>query len=159
MGRKRREPGNYFHCDEQPIDQQVGERIKRIVMPWKCRWRYDGQERYMYVCPDYLYDGGSIPRIGWTALGITPSGPGDKGFLPHDVLYRAEGGLKPDCYGGCTVTNSNGNLVVVSRGESDWVMYAALRNADIPAHRARIAWLAVRALGSFYWGGPMPVPK
>jgi len=156
--RRRREPGDYFHYDEQPIDQQVGTRVKKVIVPWKARWRFNGRERFLFCPAGYLYDGGSIPRLAWTALGITPSGPGDGAFLFHDIPYRAMGGLKPDAYCGASITNANGNAVCISREEADWGMYEGLRKGEIAAHRCRIAWLFVRALGGVlkHWGGPMP---
>ena len=154
MSRKDRD--NYFRYDEQPIDQQVGERRKRVKAAWRCEWRYHGMKRFMEVVVDYEYDGGSIPRPGWTLLGILPSGQGDGGFLPHDVLYRAKGGKLPEKYEGCTVVNENGNAVIVSRREADWVMKAGLLYDGIPARRAVPATGVVRALGWYYWGKPMP---
>lgn len=161
MLKRNKKPGNYFKAEAQPIDQQIGKRIKKLCAPWQCHWRYNGQERWMDVPVDYLYDGGSIPRPAWSIIGITPSGPGDSGFLPHDVLYRAKGGKKPEAYAGAKVYNHNGSNVLVSREEADWVMYEGLRLWGIPKHRARIAWFFVRAFGGVlrHWGGPMPVPE
>ena len=154
----RRDKDNYFYCEEQPVDQQISKKVKKVTKVWLCRWRYRGQERFMVVVVEYLYDGGSIPRIGWTILGITPSGPGDCGFLPHDVLYRAMGGLKPEAYKGCTVCNANGNAVIIPRREADWVMRAGMEFGGITKRRAGIAYGFVRTFGGIlkHWGGPIP---
>jgi len=150
--------GNYFHCDHHPVDQQVtgSKYVKEVKEVWMCNWRYRGKLRFMMVVVTYLYDGGSIPRIGWSVLGVTPSGPGDSGFLPHDVLYRSKGGKKPEALKGCTIVNENGNNVIVPRPEADWVMYAGMRWGGIIKRRARIAHTIVRAAGAHHWGGPMP---
>jgi len=158
MGRKI-DRDNFFYYTAQPIDQQIGKRAKKVTEVWKCWWCYRGKTRIMTVVAAYLYDGGSIPRIAWSILGITPSGPGDGGFLPHDVLFRAMGGKKPKAYKGCTVTNENGNAVCVPRVEADWVMYEGLRRGGIAKHRCRIAHAFVRTFGRWHWGGPMPVAE
>lgn len=149
---------DYFHCDEQPVDQQLldNPKLKKLCEQWKCRWRYNGVERFMSVVDGYIYDGGSVPRPVWSILGITPSGPGDCGFLPHDVGYRAKGGEKPEAYLGCSITDANGNTVIVSREEMDWVLGAGMRFGGIAAHRVAIAVPFVRVFGKRHWGGPIP---
>ena len=156
----KKDKDNFFQCVCQPVDQHVlgTKHIKRVTEEWFCNWKYRGLRRFMRVVVEYLYDGGSIPRIGWTVLGVTPSGPGDCAFLPHDVLYRSEGGRKVDALCGCTITNENGNAVLIDREESDWVMYAGLRFGGIIKRRARIAHVIVRSAGWYHWGGPIPNP-
>ena len=152
---------NYFYCDEQPVDQQLLEnpKLKRVCKTWHCRWSYNGNERFLTAVIDYVYDGGSVPRPVQSILGITPSGPGDCGFLPHDIIYRAEGGRKAHAYLGCSVKNYNGNNVLISRKEADWVLGAGMRFGGIPKRRVLVAIPFVRAFGILHWGGPIPALK
>jgi len=147
---------NYFNFDEQPVDQQISPKLKKICKTWTGKWRYNGNERFMTVLIGYVYDGGSIPRFVWSILGITPSGPGDGGFLPHDVLYRAMGGKKPDAYLGCTVLDENGEAVQLSRKEADWVLGEGMKFGGIAKHRVALAIPFVRMFGKKHWGGPIP---
>lgn len=39
----------------------------------------------------YIWDGATIPRIGWTIVGLTPFGIHDEATLIHDYLYEFEG--------------------------------------------------------------------
>ena len=145
----------------QPADRPAGAKqaedtLKVTTEPWACWWDYKGARRELSVPAGYLYDGASVPRVFWSLIGLRPDGLIRAASLAHDALYRAAGGKKPEAWGGCVLTNCNGNAVQVCRGEADWVLREFMRSAGMWRHRCGIAWAAVRIGGARHWGGPMP---
>jgi len=52
---------------------------------------YENDKYIIRVCGGFITDGGSIPRISWTLLGITPYDPRCVyAFFLHDFLYQSE---------------------------------------------------------------------
>jgi len=145
-----------LHIPRQPARRCLGERLFQTTEPWECDWMRDDYYRALSVPCGYMWDGASIPRIAWTALGITPSGIADGASLLHDVLYRAAGGKKPTEWRGCKLTNENGNTVLLPREEADALFYDGLVTAGVARHRARMAYLIVRGAVWAFWGRPAP---
>lgn len=142
-----------LHPANRSID---GSNLRVTTEPWACCWLWsDGSERRLTVPEGYVYDGMSVPRIAWTFTGLHPDS-GRAGVLPHDVLYRAKGGLKPGEFHGCTLTNHHGNTVCVSREEADFVLREFMMYSGESPVRCRRAHRWVRLFGSFFWGGPAP---
>lgn len=146
----------YF--DQHPADRQIkgSDKLKILTEPFYCQWVYKGQMRYLYIPEGYIYDGASIPRIAWSIIGIAPSGPIDAAAVAHDAPYRAMGGRKPEAWKGCLLVNENGNSVLTSREETDWVFLQFGREGGIKHHRIGIAHKVVRVFGKKYWGGDAP---
>lgn len=83
------------------------------------------------VPPGFEWDGASIPRAGWTALGITPYHPRVlRASLVHDWLYRQREG---------------------TRESADESFYRVLREDGLDAARALVMWRAVRRFGGLTW--------
>lgn len=79
-----------------PIAKMTGRKDHEYVLMWNFEIEFSlkGHEGIykLTVYRDFVWDGGSIPRIGWTALGITPHGSicCEVAFLVHDVLYATQ---------------------------------------------------------------------
>jgi len=144
------------YYDNQPACRTLFDQWQITMEDWSCQWEDGFGWRKLFVPKGYIFDGASIPRIAWTALGIPPHGEVDAAALAHDALYRAQGGNKPDEWKGCIFVNQNGNNVIAIREEVDWVFREFCIYATIARHRARIAWFFVRAFGKRYWGNPPP---
>ena len=146
------------HFVEHPKIQSIGksrktDQFRRVLAPWRCWWTYKGHHRILDVPEGYIYDGMSVPRWAWTPSGLYPGGRSDAAALPHDALYRAAGGDKPDGWGRC-VLSSTGPLV--SRKETDWLLAEFMKDVGYWAPQRAIAYSAVRIGGAKHWGGPSP---
>ena len=84
------------------------------------------------VCKNFITDGGSLPRLSWTILGITPFSPSCVySFFLHDFLYCSE---------------------LLTRKQADDILYECL--AIAPACNLAQRWLIwshVRAYGWMVW--------
>ncbi len=79
----------------------------------------------------FVYDGATIPRATWTALGLTPfSGVLARGALLHDWLYRTHR---------------------VTRERADELLYLAILADGCEPHKARAVYEAVRDWGWQAW--------
>lgn len=116
------------------------------------RWEYRGTEKalgadYVYkpwinetfeVCvkPGFICDGASSPRFAWTLTGFLPRGIHDPAALLHDQLYQDKGIHNGQSY---------------TRKQADQIFLKMLKECGVKSWHARIAYLAVRACGQFYW--------
>jgi len=138
-------------CDfTQPALQMVCKDLAQFVQPWKCTWYRDGKERNLCVPIGYCIDGMSVPRFAWSF------GAGNAASGSHDPLYRAMGGLKPDAWKGCTLTDAKGNDVLVSRNEADRLMQVILLGSGFNWLQCATAYRVVTTFGGSHWGGPIP---
>jgi hypothetical protein len=149
----------FFAC--QPAHRTIGKRertgfLEQVTEPWSCKWHYRGNTRILSAEPLDVWDGASVPRFGWTIIGITPGGLADGPSLAHDILYRAEGGRREDKLAGCTLTDSHGLRIIVDREEADWLFRELCRFAGMKKARAVAAYGIVRAFGNTFWGGNAP---
>jgi len=156
--------GDHVWYEKQPEHRTIGKTerdgmIEVTTAPWYCQWVYQGDLRILTVPVGYVWDGASIPRVAWTAIGLTPGGLMDAPSLAHDTLYRAAGGKKPSGWHGCRLTNKNGNVVQVGRAEADWVLREMAEYAGVRRARSAVAYGVVRAFGALHWGGPMPAAR
>lgn len=151
------------HFNKLPASRPLNDPWVITTEDWECWWTYKGKYRKLFIPSGNVSDGGSIPRVAWTASGLIPYGEAFAGYLPHDNLYRSKGGRKAATFQGCRLINENGNAIYVSREEADWVMREFMIAATVDRLKARRAWRWVRALGWMHWGkqppsGAMPRP-
>jgi hypothetical protein len=152
---------NFAYYTLQPAHRTIGKIeadgfIERTTEPWVCKWHIDGACRTLEVAYNYSWDGASIPRAGWSVIGMTPGGLADAASLAHDVLYRSEGGRWKNKMMGSTLFDSNGHPVTVDRAESDWLFKELCILAGIKKPRAAAAYAIVRTFGKHFWGGDAP---
>lgn len=153
--------GDTVWFERQPAHRTTGRNerngfVEVVTEPWTCRWSYRENIRTLAVPAGYTWDGASVPRIAWTAIGITPGGLADGPSLAHDVLYRAAGGRKKERLCGCTIQTLYGVDVVVDRDEADWLFKEMCVFAGMRRSRAVVAYGAIRIFGEKYWGGSAP---
>lgn len=115
-------------------------------------WEYRGTEKalgadYVYkpylqsdftvkIEPGYKMDGASSPKAAWTITGFLPRGIHDPAALVHDKLYEDKG-------------NHNGQTY--TRKEADRIFLKMLQLCGVKSWHSRIAYIAVRAGGWYYW--------
>lgn len=79
----------------------------------------------------FTYDGASIPRAAWSALGLEPfSGCLCRGALLHDALYAAE---------------------LLPRETADAILHAAILADGCEPHKAQAIYRAVSDCGVIVW--------
>ena len=146
------------HFLRQPASRPIGDepdeqRVRQLVEAWACTWVWQGIYRTLEVPVGYIWDGMSIPRWAISLAGIYTGGMGDAASLPHDALYRAAGGAKPEGWSGCRL-NTFGTPI--TRKEADAVLALLMRSAGFSRYRSGLARTAVRIGGRKHWGGPSP---
>jgi hypothetical protein len=142
----------------EPIDNQrlaPESPIFLVQKRWRCWWEYRGMKRFMDIVAGYPNDGMSVPKPGQHVTGLSPEDyPND--VVPHDVSYRSEGGRNLDALLGCTITNHNGNRVLLSRWESDWLLWSGIKHRGASLWQRLWVRLTTITFGGLHWGGPMP---
>lgn len=89
-------------------------------------------EAPLIIPAGYRFDGASIPRAAWSAIGYTPFHPRVVGAaLPHDFLYEQEG----PC----------------SRRVADDIFLDILLEDGVPESDALLMYRAVRTFGRMFW--------
>lgn len=88
----------------------------------------------------FNYDGASVPRVVWTLVGFLPDGVHRPAALVHDWLYTHRG----------TVL-INGVPFKYDRKFADRLFLHCLEYVGVKSWHARLAYLAVRGFGKFYW--------
>jgi hypothetical protein len=154
---------SFVYFLRQPAHRTIGktEKLANIEIttePWLCRWLYKNNERKLFVPDGYVWDGASVPRIGWSIIGLTPWGLTDGPSLAHDPLYRTKGG-RLDFDDGVTLTDNKNLRVTIDREEADFVFLAACVFAGINKTRSKLAYRIVRRFGAKHWGGPCPTTR
>lgn len=116
-------------------------------------WQYRGTEKalgddYVYhtpipapdfevrVKPGFICDAASSPRLAWTLTGFLPRGIHDPAALVHDQLYEDKGTHNGQSY---------------TRKDADKIFLKMLQECGVKNWHARLAYLAVRAGGNYYW--------
>lgn len=85
----------------------------------------------LLIATGFFFDGCSIPRLGWTLLGLHPMHPRvQASALIHDALYASE---------------------MLARREADDVFLWCLRQDGLDTLRARLMWRGVRLGGGAVW--------
>ena len=70
----------YRLLDDFAYDREFADAVERIIVP-----------------AGFTFDGASIPRAAWSAVGLTPGGPILAAATVHDLLYRFDGKLPSGC--------------------------------------------------------------
>lgn len=122
-----------------------------VIFPGTGIWRLVEDTEYrdpdtgahLYLPAPFDFDGASIPRLLWSAIGKHELGV--RAPLWHDWLYR--GGGKP----------SWGHISGVggyTRAMADRLFRRHLEEDEVPRWRRTAAWAAVRAFGQSSWRSP-----
>lgn len=137
----------------QPINVPIGVRKYQLVEDYAYVWRAGGRTRRIVVPAGFVYDGASVPRLGWTLAGILPDGLIRAAACVHDWIYINKGRLDDGSY---QEFNHQSQQWVrtrcdVTREEADRMFCRIMREAGLPKWRRRIAYRAVRLGGWIPW--------
>lgn len=86
----------------------------------------------------YSWDGATIPRIGWTIVGLTPFGAHNVATLKHDYLYSYEGVIP-------------GYPYKLTRKFVDNMLFDDLANLGYKGLSLRVIKFFVRIGGYYFW--------
>ena len=119
---------------------------KRLYINQK---RYDiiiqnetGVRYTLSVPPAFISDGASVPRLAWTASGLTPDGLIRAAALVHDFIYTVKG--KVMCQ-----KHTDGVVYQLSldRKSADEIFLDLMLAATASSARSKLAFRAVRVFG------------
>lgn len=112
----------------------ISERRARLTEDY----RFTMPNGYVTIPAGYEWDGATIPRIGWTMVGLTPFGAHDEATLRHDYLYGYEGVIPfyP---------------VKLSRRFVDELLFADLEKLGFKGLQLTVIKLFVRVGGYYFW--------
>jgi hypothetical protein len=99
---------------------------------------YKGESYTLTIPVGFVWDGATIPRIGWSIVGLTPFGIHDEATLIHDYLYEYEGEfdeVKPH----------------ISRSFVDAMFIAKLKDLGYSKWQLAVINFFVRVGGFYYW--------
>jgi hypothetical protein len=132
----------------QPDVRPIKESGELYTLFAKYSWGFElhGKELWPEIKAGFQYDGASVPRIVWTLIGFLPDGIHRPAALIHDWLYV--GDLLPD---GRRQRLVGGEMFTYNRKLADQLFLKALQHVGVKSWHARLAYLAVRGFGNFYW--------
>lgn len=99
---------------------------------------YKGSFYHLTIPAGYKWDGATIPRLGWTIVGLTPFGIHDEATLIHDYLYEFEGEfdeVKPH----------------ITREFVDAMFIAKLKELGYKRWQLKVINFFIRVFGFYYW--------
>lgn len=115
-------PGFITHADK------TREAVYRTIQPIDLK--HTNGETYR-IEENYAWNGASIPRVGWTPLGLTPWHPQLQGpSLGHDFLYDKKLG---------------------TRAQADALFLEWMKLTEVDKHRRDAIYVAVRTHGWMFW--------
>lgn len=106
----------------------------------RCAHQYTTFSGLVITVPaDYHTDLLSIPRIGWSVLGLTPGGCYDWAAIIHDDGYGLQGKFP--------------NGITLTRKQVDDILLEILTRLNMPWLKRKAVYLAVRLFGATHWKG------
>jgi len=131
------------------------DRFYRLHRDYVYVWEKEGRIFSISVREGFIYDGLSVPRIGWSVSGLRPDGLGRAGGLIHDEIYR-KGGK------GCDLRLKDAdnmwqeNKEPIRRKDADRLFCRILRESGVEKGPRRTMYRMVRLFGKFHFGKPCP---
>ena len=127
-----------FLTDPEFVDITEGRQTQRYRLRGSLSVYSAVLDRIITVPDGFEFDGESIPTgLQWL---VKRFGASKRGAAVHDYLYR---------YGGYRLPN--GTLQSVTRRQADDVYAELLQLKGLPAWRANLRWLTLRAVGWAAW--------
>ncbi len=140
----------------QPIDGSLHEGFDKyqtyiLSHDWSVTLEIDGILYRFIVKEGYIYDGASVPRLGWSMSRIRPDGLIRAAATLHDPLYQFQGNLNNEWITCEVFSHKTGRWTkcdrVWTRKESDQIFRALLIWADYHDRKVWVIYTAVK------WGG------
>lgn len=157
-GVKPWEPTGTIWFPQQPRQQDLGWRVRKLIAPYGYEWE-QGEYLWRLIVPaGFIHDGASVPRV---ARSFIPPHPLNRAAPGHDWPYRFQGS------GGqlfCLVEGVGSfppSWLPVEGGDRAWWDYAFYRWLRMDpkgpgASSARLAYLGVRVGGRGSWERRVP---
>ena len=144
----------------QPITQNIGDKLLKLMNDeYVYIFLHRGAKFRLTFHKGFIFDGASIPRAVWTALGVTPQMMEGEA-LAHDGGYQDQGDF---------IDNDFVTLEVFSTGEFRETTFALPKSfwdkflrhlcdhfrklgcGNVSYIKARLIWSAVATFGVFAW--------
>ena len=137
------------HLDFRAVGKRLSQLREKAVLVFV----YRGVKYRIVIHLGDIIDGASIPRLCWTATGLTPHGVLDTPALFHDMSYRHQGKMPKHMY---QYQDENGDWVDCSDHMPRWFADALLYELSIHLkgisdRSAFIIWSGVRLGGWWPW--------
>lgn len=143
---------------KQPANVPVSQTHYALVADYFYNWSHANTVFQLFIAAGFKYNGASVPRICWTITGLRPDGLIRAAATVRDFIYRHKGRLPVGSMQReiKNATTSNINAWVDfnqpwTRKNADKLFARIMREAGVPKHQRRLAYLAVRLVGRFYW--------
>jgi len=140
---------------KQPNITPISDLEYELVEDYVYTWEHNFRDQRLTIPKGFIFDGASVPQILWWT-GLRPDGLLRAGALLHDWIYSM--GSKPGNNGSHHYYydyHGNGKWVVQvkpwTRKQSDQIFSRAMREAEYPKWKRRIAYIAVRLFGRGAW--------
>lgn len=143
----------------QPVNVPVSVTKYRLVCEYSYLWQIKNDLYSLTIPAGFVCDGASVPRICWTLTGLTPDGLIRAAATVHDFIYTYKGDLPLGSFGRennfYNLKNPSYQYTYISqnwtRKQADKMFARLMREAGVSKFRRRLAYLAVRSFGMFYW--------
>lgn len=142
----------------QPINIPVSQTHYRLVADYCYFWQHANTQFRITVPIGFKYNGASVPRICWSITGLRPDGLIRAAATLHDFLYRYKGRLPANTLHRevkLHALKTAPEWVELNqpwtRKNADKLFARVMREAGVPKIQRRMAYLAVRLVGRFYW--------
>lgn len=140
---------------QTPVSRGTGPPAydRKLLEPWEWTWVHDGKVDHIRIPASteehpVIYD----PSIPYYAQSVVPDDPLEAASLPHDVIYKLQGRVKPIISRWFEEIRSWHPVHVVSRAYADDMFEAILKEQDVSSWRRRLAMWAVRSrVGKWAW--------
>ena len=137
----------------QPPTRPINAKLSEPLVDVEYCWVYQGRTYRMLVRRGYPFDGASIPRVAWTALGLAPHGVMDGPALPHDRGYQDRGVFPSGEY---QYLDTKSGIWVdappMKRAHADALLEALCEHFRVGnVVQIQLVWAAVRAFGWIAW--------
>lgn len=127
--------------EHQPDMRPHGKRKYKLMHDYAISLITNEMEVFLLKIPDgFICDLASIPRIAWTASGLTPDGLLRAAALFHDWPYRHKGKIE-------VFRLATRIKIETTRVDADKAFYDLMRAAGVSFYRANLAYYFVRMFG------------
>lgn len=106
------------------------------------KWTNNGKKYFITAEKGFTWDGATIPRFTWSALGYYPGGLMMPSSLWHDLIYHAKGLI---------YNVETSQIEFISRKHCDQLFYKHMIHCGVRKRKAKYMYQVIRLFGRFYW--------
>lgn len=137
------------------VEKHSDQTYYKLVENYDMSGVYDGITFNVTFNKGFSIDGASVPRSGWSLLGINPGGFALMPALFHDLMYIYAGDIANINISGKAVIQMsvrNRRVLVLSRRDSDKIFAALMKKNGFNKLQCKTCYRILRLFGNIYWG-------